>query len=223
MPTRLVAIAVVTILTAASVAVCCAEPEVVSLKSGFDSDAAILKDVYNLMGGAAWVTKTNWMSSKSHCSWFGVTCARSSLFGEERVVSLNLYNNNLTGSIASSIGGLSELTDLCLDANNLSGSIPASLASLSKLSILFLSGNNLTGEFPQNFQGMTSLKVLVASNNNLSGGFPPFISKLTSIARLSLGNNHFNGTIPDDAFVSLKALDSIVLSGNNFQGPVPSR
>ena len=54
---------------------------------------------------------------------------------------LNLYGNNLTGTIPSELGGLSSLTVLVLRDNNLSGAIPAALENLNSLQYLYLDDN----------------------------------------------------------------------------------
>ena len=54
---------------------------------------------------------------------------------------LDLSNNQLSGSIPSSLGNLSNLEGLDLSNNQLSGSIPSSLGNLSKLEEFHVSGN----------------------------------------------------------------------------------
>lgn len=62
---------------------------------------------------------------------------------------LELYGNNLTGTIPSAIGNLSNLQSLDLERNHLTGTIPPTLAHLSKLETLYLVCNELTGIVPQ--------------------------------------------------------------------------
>jgi Leucine-rich repeat (LRR) protein len=59
-----------------------------------------------------------------------------------------LANNNLKGTIPSSLASLTQLATLNLDANNLNGTIPSSLASLTRLTNLDLEQNALTGLVP---------------------------------------------------------------------------
>jgi hypothetical protein len=72
----------------------------------------------------------------------GVTCA------DGNITELRLFENNLKGTIPSSLASLTELTMLGLDGNNLKGTIPSSLASLTKLGYLILDDNALTGLVP---------------------------------------------------------------------------
>ena len=55
---------------------------------------------------------------------------------------LDLFNNQLSGSIPSELGDLSNLEWLRLFNNKLTGSIPPELGKLTKLRSLFLTGNN---------------------------------------------------------------------------------
>jgi hypothetical protein len=71
-----------------------------------------------------------------------VTCA------DGDITILSLFENNLKGTIPSSLASLTELTDLALNGNNLKGTIPSSLASLTELTFLVLGDNALTGLVP---------------------------------------------------------------------------
>ncbi|KAL7192866.1 hypothetical protein ACSBR2_024640 [Camellia fascicularis] len=62
-----------------------------------------------------------------------------------QLLSPDLFNNSLYGTIPSHIGSLSRLTFLSLSINHLTGSIPASTANLSNLINLYLYGNQLSG------------------------------------------------------------------------------
>ena len=68
----------------------------------------------------------------SVCEWEGVQCLNNS------VISIDLLNRNVSGSIATSIGSLSSLKTLQLSGNFLSGSIPDSLCYLRQLQAVYL-------------------------------------------------------------------------------------
>ena len=82
----------------------------------------------------------------------GVTGALSdavdALAGLSNLAVLELYGNNLTGTIPSAIGNFSNLWYLDLERNRLTGTIPSTLAHLSKLNTLYMVCNELTGTVP---------------------------------------------------------------------------
>ena len=59
-----------------------------------------------------------------------------------------MYENQLTGSIPSSLGNLDRVWQLNLGQNRLTGSIPPELADMDDLVSIFLRGNQLTGCIP---------------------------------------------------------------------------
>ena len=83
------------------------------------SDSLVLLKLYNATNGSNWAKRTNWLSSSSISSWYGVTVKGL------RVTSLRLSFNNLSGSIPVELGNIDRLKHLLLDHNNLSGEIPA--------------------------------------------------------------------------------------------------
>ena len=52
-----------------------------------------LVNFYNSTNGASWDNKKDWLKNNTPCSWFGVSCA------DGRVSSIDLHNNELTGTI----------------------------------------------------------------------------------------------------------------------------
>lgn len=80
--------------------------------------------LYNSAGGSGWVDDSGWMSSPDPCGWYGVTCS------EGQVVALDLFGNNLTGTLPIEIGSLTGLRTLTLNDNSLSGEIPLTITFL---------------------------------------------------------------------------------------------
>ena len=66
-------------------------------------DSLALVDLYNNTNGAAWAKHTNWLTTQPVSTWFGV------ILSGDRVVQINLPNNNLKGSLPVSIGNLNAL------------------------------------------------------------------------------------------------------------------
>ncbi|RVX22239.1 putative LRR receptor-like serine/threonine-protein kinase [Vitis vinifera] len=92
----------------------------------------------------------------SQYSWTGVTCSEGPRI---RVVSLNLSNMGLSGSLSPSVANLTALTNIWLGNNSLSGSIP-DLSSLKRLEILHLEDNQFSGEIPSSLGSIDSLQEL---------------------------------------------------------------
>ena len=80
-----------------------------------------LEVFYNSTDGPGWTTSTNWLNGDPcENSWHGVQCNTLN----SKVETLDLGNNNLTGSIPPEIGDLVNLKFLELSGNDISGSIP---------------------------------------------------------------------------------------------------
>ena len=113
-----------------------------------DTDTLIaLVGLYNSTGGSNWADNTNWLSQASLGLWYGVTTD-----ADGKVTELNLSDNNLSGSLPSSLSKLKDLTTLDLSDNGgLSGPLPLSLASIS-LESLSLDGTSLCAPTDDSFK-----------------------------------------------------------------------
>jgi hypothetical protein len=174
-------------------------------------DSLALVDLYNSTDGAHWINNSGWLNGPVK-TWFGVFVSTG------RVQQLTLYNNNLKGTLPSSLGKLKNLTSIDLQFNQLSGSIPSSLGNISNLQYIQLDYNNLTGSVPSSFSNLTKLGILGVSNNKLSGKFPSLVNS-TQITDLFLENNAFTGPIPD--FHTASPFGEIHLDFNQFSGTIP--
>ncbi|XP_022764254.1 probable LRR receptor-like serine/threonine-protein kinase At3g47570 [Durio zibethinus] len=115
------------------------------------------------------------------------------------------------------------LISLDLSNNNLSGSIPPELlAGLSSLSIaLDLSSNHLTGVLPTEVGNLKVLGALDVSRNMLSGVLPSTLGSCIRLEELVLGGNFFRGSIPNSLSL-LRGLVVLELSHNNLSGAAPT-
>ncbi|KEH28923.1 verticillium wilt disease resistance protein [Medicago truncatula] len=141
---------------------------------------------------------------------------------------LNLSHNRLSGEISSSnhFEGLHNLVSVDLRDNFINGSIPSSLFALTLLLNIQLSLNQFS-KFDKLINVSTSvLKTLDLSNNDLSGPFPMSIFKLHSLSVLDLSFNRLNGSLQLDELMELRDLSTLDLSYNNIsvniQGIVPN-
>jgi hypothetical protein len=107
-----------------------------------------LEALYKATDGDHWKHRVGWMGPPgTECNWHGVSCGR----GGNRsmgIMSLDLRENNLAGTIPEEIGQLRKLESLSLEKNHLMGAIPSSLGQLGDLKWLRLYGNHLSGVVP---------------------------------------------------------------------------
>ncbi|CAI5474666.1 unnamed protein product [Closterium sp. Yama58-4] len=133
-----------------------------------------------------------WSSGSDCGSMAGVTCT-----SQGDIISMDLSNAGLKGSILTSIGTLSELSFLNLGDNQLSGSIPANLDSLWNLIRLRLNNNQLTGSIPDGMMTlMINLQVLNLGKNKLTGPLPVFFANPGVLNEMNIGDNQLSGSIP---------------------------
>ena len=181
-----------------------------------NTDREVLVALYNATDGANWTNSTNWLSDKPPGEWHGVTTNSNG-----RVIELDLYGNQLSGSIPSELGNLANLTTLGLAVNQLSGSIPSELGNLANLTGLWLSANQLSGEIPSELRNLANLTILGLSSNQLSGAIPSELGNLANLTTLALSANQLSGAIPSE-LGNLTNLTGLGLAGNQLSGTIPS-
>jgi Leucine-rich repeat (LRR) protein len=176
-----------------------------------------LIDLYNSTNGASWTTKTNWLGAAgTENTWFGVTTDT----GNTTVRQLILHNNNLVGTLPSSLGQLSNVYDLELYSNQLTGSIPTELSNLSNLVFLYLYSNQLTGSIPTELGNLSNLIELRLSYNQLTGSIPSSLGNLSNLRILWIAFNQLTGSIPPE-LGNLSNLEYLYLNSNQLTGSIP--
>ncbi|KAG5613497.1 hypothetical protein H5410_024778 [Solanum commersonii] len=161
-----------------------------------------------------WNNNTNYPFS--HCSFSGVTCNNNS-----HVISINITNVPLFGTIPPEIGLLQNLENLIIFGDNITGTLPLEMSQLSSIKHVNLSYNNFSGPFPREILlGLIKLESFDIYNNNFTGELPIEFLKLKKLETLHLGGNYFHGEIPEvySHIVSLKWLG---LEGNSLTGKIP--
>ena len=138
-----------------------------------------------------------------------------------RVRSLDLNNNQLTGTIPTELALLTGLEWLGLPRNQLTGPIPAELGRLTNLEVLGLDGNQLTGTIPPQLSNLTSLRWLALHNNRLTGSIPAELGGLGNLEVLGLDGNQLTGTIPPQ-LSNLTNLRWLALTSNRLSGAIPA-
>nr|TKR99397.1 hypothetical protein D5086_0000192830 [Populus alba] len=143
-----------------------------------------------------------------------------------------LHDNNLTGSIPSTLGLVHTLEAVRFEGNSLTGPVPSNLNNLTnvgdvvsiqkttlpvKISQWILSNNNFTGPVP-NLTGMASLSYLDLSNNSFDASdFPLSFSNLRALTTLMMENTGLEGQIPPTLF-DLPGLQTLILRNNQLNG-----
>ena len=178
------------------------------------SDSLALVALYNSTNGPGWLSMWNLMQPIN--TWHGVN-----LNDEDRVDTLQLFFNNLNGSIPSELGNMSELKELDLADNQLSGSIPSELGLLSRLTSLSLHTNQLSGSIPSELGQHTQFTGLFLHSNQLSGSIPSELGNMSELKELDLADNQLSGPIPSELGM-LTQLTLLDLNSNQLSGSIPS-
>ena len=179
-------------------------------------DRAVLMELYDATNGPNWTDGTNWGSDAPLAEWFGVSTDENG-----RVTALELPANGLTGTVPSSLGGLTRLRHLVLAVNQLAGEIPSSLGGLASLVLLHLAENRLTGAIPPSLGRIANLDELNFRDNQLTGPIPSTLGDLGSLTSLSLRDNRLTGAIPAE-LGGLANLRWLALGLNRLTGPIPA-
>ncbi|KAG1359681.1 Kinase-like protein TMKL1 [Cocos nucifera] len=114
---------------------------------------------------------------------------------------VDLAGNSLSGSLPPSIWNLCDrLVSLRLHSNNLSGAVPDPAvpnSTCNRLLVLDFGANHFQGEFPQFITGFRSLRELDLGSNRFSGSIPASLAGLRNLERLNLSYNNFTGPLPE--------------------------
>lgn len=109
----------------------------------------VLLELFRDTGGPSWSRNARWLSDEPVCRWEGVVCGFYESSGP--VTRLELPENNLGGSLPSSLALLKDLKVLDLSRNKLTGPVPAELLRRANANVLALHtwGNSLSDHLTQ--------------------------------------------------------------------------
>ncbi|EEE57482.1 hypothetical protein OsJ_07743 [Oryza sativa Japonica Group] len=148
--------------------------------------------------------------------WFPNNQLEGSIIGITKLknlVTIDLGENRLNGSIPNSIGQLKTLEKLNLEYNNMFGELPSSLGNCTKLMTMNLGGNNLSGDLDNvNFSTLGNLRSLDLIWNNFTGTVPESIYSCRNLIALRLSYNRFHGQL-SEKIGNLKYLTFVSLVG----------
>jgi hypothetical protein len=177
-----------------------------------------LSTAFKVPASSRWECTGN-MPNSNPCTWDGVVCERE----KEDLISIELTDKGLSGTLPPSIGMLTGLILLSLSLNNMKGTIPSAEDFFQnyKKKSLGLGGNNVTGTIPPSIAQLTSLTLLSLNFNNLNGPIPPNIGELIEMVALGLGDNKLTGSIPSSIF-KMSKLVGFDLTNNMIIGSIQS-
>ncbi|KAL3907635.1 MAG: hypothetical protein SGILL_008791 [Bacillariaceae sp.] len=160
---------------------------------------------YYSTNGDYWARNDHWLSSDKHeCEWYSSLDGGSCHENNELYRGIELFNNNVTGSLPDGVMHLFEATlFLSLEGNpSLGGTLPSELGQMGSIEYLVLPYLNLTGTIPDLSQ-LTALEELALDNNDLTGDWTT--SRLqesaaqSSLEYLFLFNNpRLGGSMPQE-------------------------
>ncbi|KAM3689887.1 hypothetical protein ACJW31_09G079600 [Castanea mollissima] len=133
--------------------------------------------------------------------------------------SLLLSGTSFSGPLPNSIGNLQTLFRIDLFGCNFSGSIPKSMAKLTQLIYFDMSLNKFNGQIPS-FSMAKNLTEINLSHNNLEGSINSTQWEELIKLKLQLLKNKFSGGL-QEFNVSSYSLNTLDLSSNNLEGPLP--
>mmetsp|Transcript_19697 Transcript_19697/g.29226 ORF Transcript_19697/g.29226 Transcript_19697/m.29226 type:complete len:327 (-) Transcript_19697:87-1067(-) len=194
------------------------DPKKLSGGKSFTQRYALAVLYFATQGELHWKRKTNWLSDKSECQWFGVEC---DTFGT--VTGLDLGFNDLFGLLPRELSLLTKVEEVDLHGNDLQGVVPPSiLAAWRYCKILRLHMNGFFGALPTEIGFMTSLEEVHLFGNYFEGTVPTELANLKKLKALDIYANAFEGKIPSQ-MGGLKNLKELDLHDNNFRGRVPKQ
>ncbi|XP_076881573.1 protein STRUBBELIG-RECEPTOR FAMILY 8-like [Bidens hawaiensis] len=178
------------------------------------TDVQALQVLYTSLNNAAQLT--NWKPNNGNpCgeSWRGVTCEGSA------VVSIELPDLGIEGTLGYMLSGLTSLKTLDLSGNNIHDAFPYQLPP--NLTSLKLANNNITGNLPYSVSLMFNLNYVNLSHNMLSQNIGDIFNNLTSLTTLDLSYNNFTGDLPN-SISSLSSISTFHVQNNQLTGSLNS-
>jgi hypothetical protein len=134
----------------------------------------------------------------------------------DKLIWIDLSENQLGGTIPQNVGNFSVVEDLYLSNNRLQGHVPF----FPNMQRLLLDQNKLTSFDSQYATSAPFLVEFLAYENQFSGPLPT-VWTAPSLEVLDLRRNGWNGTIPQDLW-HLPMLISLILDNCQLSGGLPS-
>lgn len=153
------------------------------------TECEALIDFYNATDGDNWSDNSNWWNTWNICNRYRISCDAG------HVIGLDIWANNVSWDIPSSIANLTQLQRLGVGNNHIT-SLPSTIGSLSHLTELEIQNNSISS-LPASIGELSQLTSLSPTRNHLSS-LPDEFANL-HITAVDLGYNQFT-TIPNIIF-----------------------
>jgi len=140
----------------------------------------------------------------------------------DKIVEIDLCNNNLEGEIPPTFGRMRSLRALKMSHNRLKGAIPAELGNCQNLEEIWIDNNNLSGAMPKEMGNLGRLRVLCLQENALIDNIPAEIGKCRMLQEVNLSCNKLTGSLPGQ-LGDLSELRILYLQFNKFSGSLPAQ
>lgn len=191
-----------------------------AVNSQSDDIRKALIDLYNSTDGDRWTRNDNWCSDLPLSEWYGITTNKEAgISDDDGVARIALSNNNLTGTLPSSIGALSGgRLGVTLSSNHISGTLPKEAFRLEALDL----GNNEIDaiEAPADPSEIMATNIYL-HNNRISGPLPEYLGHAPVLRYLRLENNRFTGPVPSSYSRLIASNAGLYLNGNELSGRIP--
>lgn len=164
------------------------------------NDSLALVSLYNSTNGPEWTIDSNWLDTPID-QWHGIFTV------DDRVHTIELSDNNLSGPLPSEIGNLTALSSLRMSSNEITGAIPPEIGACRELQQISLFVNRITS-LPAELANCSKLDDIRIYRNEIEGPFPSFFTQMTQLVRLNIGSNKLSGPLPVgmDSLVNLRVL-----------------
>lgn len=156
----------------------------------------------------------------SSCEHLAITCDTTS----NEIISIDLHQVDLNGTIPNDVALLTKLTSLDLGYNALSGTVPWDLLTsrLTELVFLDIDVNKLTGTLPSPTNGTwPKMEMFWVMKNTFTGTISTGYSYMTSLQHFYARDNELEGTLPTE-FGVLDQLTWFNVEQNQLTGTIPS-